>query len=95
MLNCPTGCLFVRQKLTCIHHSSKIKVVPYSRFLISCIELHVNVIMEEDSIDPYSMENIDERPEECFQVKSIYLSVNCEFIILELVLWHEEGQIEM
>ena len=63
--------------------SYKIKVLPYSRFLISCIELHVNVIMEEDSIDPYSMDNVDERPEECFQVKSIYLSVNCEFIIVK------------
>lgn len=51
--------------------------------------------MEEDSIDPYSMDNVDERPEECFQVKLIYLSVNCEFIILELVFWNEESQIEM
>ena len=52
--------------------------------------------MEEDSIDPYSMDNVDERPEECFQVKSIYISfVNCEFIILELVFWYEKSQIEM
>ena len=88
----------LRQEVTCSHNSStlpRLNLVPYYRFLISCIKLHVNVIMEEDSIDPYSMDNVDERPEECFQVKLIYLSVNCEFIILELVFWNEESQIEM